>query len=381
MKYLPILLLLAGTLRGQGIAFEHDTWANLLAKAKTEKKLIFVDAYTTWCGPCKALSRDVFPQEKVGAYFNANFINTKIDMEKGEGVDLALTYNVELYPTLLFIDGSGRVIHRAVGYHSADDLLVVANSAIDPMNTFFALDLEYRNGTRTEEFLYRHLRVKAVAADTSVQTLAQEYLQVQRDWSTERALEVIFSYIENPNTEAYRYFLKNNAAFETKYSAQAVQERRINIFNNYRYAHRDHSLADYEKLITEIFPEKDHAYLTSLFRRQYFEEQGDTLGFARAAIEHYDRFPSDDPTELNGAAWLFYLYIDDPKQLRKALDWALRSIKLDEAYYNQDTAAALYFKLGQKKEAKEHALRAIELAKALGEDASATEALLEKIGN
>src|SRR6185503_10815231 len=87
----------------------------LLARAKKEKKMIMVDAFTTWCGPCKWMAKNIFPNDTVAEFYNKNFINAKIDMEKGEGPDLAKKYEVGCYPTFLFIDGNGQLIHRQSG--------------------------------------------------------------------------------------------------------------------------------------------------------------------------------------------------------------------------------------------------------------------------
>ncbi len=70
----------------KGIQFhQNESWESIVALAKKENKLIFMDCYTSWCGPCKALARDVFPQQKVGDFFNPRFINVQYDMEKGDG--------------------------------------------------------------------------------------------------------------------------------------------------------------------------------------------------------------------------------------------------------------------------------------------------------
>ena len=73
----------------EGIVFSDGTWFQLLEKAKKEDKVIFMDAYTTWCGPCKKMARETFTQKSVGEFYNTNFINVKMDMEKGEGIQLA----------------------------------------------------------------------------------------------------------------------------------------------------------------------------------------------------------------------------------------------------------------------------------------------------
>lgn len=113
----------------QGIKFFHGTWAETLAKAKAEKKIIFMDAYTTWCGPCKMMQSRTFPDKKLGDYFNQKFISVKIDMEDGEGVSLAQMYGVEAYPTLFFIDPSGgKIVKRVLGFQPAEKLLSVGQS-------------------------------------------------------------------------------------------------------------------------------------------------------------------------------------------------------------------------------------------------------------
>mgnify|MGYP000709275146 FL=1 len=123
---LTLSFFLTGTLSGQGIEFFHGTWAEAQAKAKTEEKLIFVDAFASWCGPCKRMAASVFPQDKVGTFFNANFINLKIDMEKPENAEFAGKFPVSAYPTLMFIDATGKLVQKAVGAKDADQLLEFA---------------------------------------------------------------------------------------------------------------------------------------------------------------------------------------------------------------------------------------------------------------
>lgn len=113
---------------GEGIKFFEGTFAQALAKAKAEKKLIFLDAYTSWCGPCKAMQARTFPDKKLGEYFNQKFVSIKIDMEEGEGPGLSDTYGVTAYPTLFFIDANGKVAKRVLGFHSAEKLLSQAQS-------------------------------------------------------------------------------------------------------------------------------------------------------------------------------------------------------------------------------------------------------------
>jgi thioredoxin 1 len=107
-----------------GISFEHSNWDAAVKKAKAENKLIFLDAYTSWCGPCKALQAKVFPDKKLGEFFNSNFVNVKIDMEEGEGPKIATIYPVRGYPTLFFINPTnGKVVNEILGYKDINQLL------------------------------------------------------------------------------------------------------------------------------------------------------------------------------------------------------------------------------------------------------------------
>lgn len=109
----------------KGIVFTKGTWAEILKKAKAEKKVIFFDAYTTWCGPCKLLQKNVFTRADVAEVFNKNFINVKFDMESGEGPMLAEKYPLQGYPTLFFIDPDGNVVKEVIGYQNPETLIKI----------------------------------------------------------------------------------------------------------------------------------------------------------------------------------------------------------------------------------------------------------------
>ena len=65
--------------------FDEGSFSEVLAKAKQEKRMVFMDCYTSWCGPCKMMIQDVFSQEDVGQFMNTRFVNVKLDMEKERG--------------------------------------------------------------------------------------------------------------------------------------------------------------------------------------------------------------------------------------------------------------------------------------------------------
>lgn len=118
MKKLFILLVCLVTtnlLYAQGVNFQHLTYAEALEKAKMENKLVFMDCYTSWCGPCKYMAKEVFTLKEAGDYFNSRFINIKFDMEEGEGKELAHKFKVRAYPTFFILRADGSMQHKIVG--------------------------------------------------------------------------------------------------------------------------------------------------------------------------------------------------------------------------------------------------------------------------
>ena len=110
----------------EGIKLQENTWEEILAKAKKQDKLIFFDAYASWCRPCQEMQYATFSDSSVAAFFNAKFINVKYDMEKGEGLHLAQKYQVRAYPTLLFLDANGTIVERLHGKRNATSFLASA---------------------------------------------------------------------------------------------------------------------------------------------------------------------------------------------------------------------------------------------------------------
>jgi thioredoxin-related protein len=113
-----------------GIKFYEASWTDVMKKADKENKLIFIDIYATWCGPCKMLKKYTFPNKEVGDYFNANFVNATFDGENGDGVQLAQKYKVQGYPTLIILDEKGNIVSQTAGYLPAENLLAFGKDAI-----------------------------------------------------------------------------------------------------------------------------------------------------------------------------------------------------------------------------------------------------------
>ncbi len=106
-----------------GIQFVEANWAKAVEQAKKEKKMIFIDAYTSWCGPCRMLKQNTFTDKTAGEYFNKHFINIALDMEKGDGIAFAQKYQIAAYPTLLIMDAEQKSVSMSEGYINPGQLI------------------------------------------------------------------------------------------------------------------------------------------------------------------------------------------------------------------------------------------------------------------
>lgn len=108
---------------GGGITFIDEDWNLAQKRAISEGKYIFVDAYASWCGPCKVLKFTTFKNKKAAEYFNKEFINVSIDMEKGQGPALARKWGIRAYPTLIIFTPDGKPVIGTVGVINGQDLI------------------------------------------------------------------------------------------------------------------------------------------------------------------------------------------------------------------------------------------------------------------
>jgi thioredoxin-related protein len=166
--YLLIFLAFSSLAQDEkGIRFVDGSWVQILGEAQKQNKLIFIDIYTTWCGPCKMMSAKVFTEAKIAEKFNETFINYKIDAEKGEGIVLAKKYAITAYPTYLFVNSDGELVYRAMGAMPAEKFEMEANKAVSAGKNYVSsneLDKDFKSGRRDADFLYNYMKRKTLMA-------------------------------------------------------------------------------------------------------------------------------------------------------------------------------------------------------------------------
>lgn len=382
------LMLSAVSVFSQGIQFTEGSWQSVKDKAKAENKLIMVDAFADWCVPCKMMAKDVFTKPEVGEFYNSTFINYQIDAEKGEGVDFAKEYQIEFYPTILYIDGSGKVVEKKIGAMSPELFLAAGKNVADPESRFTTLDEKYKAGDRSGELVRKYIRSLGASMQPYEEVMAEYFkTQPQEEWTNSENASLIVDMVFDPKSDLFKYMVSNRDKFAAVSGEKAVNEK---ILNAYGYDIFQNASLWSEKDLESYFKEIESLgfKLPENFRSRsyvdFYQAKGDWKKFVKYADEYVNKHMdyTDKPAAsgmLNSYAWTVYENLSDEKSLEKASKWAKKSIELDRTYYNLDTYAALQYKLGNLDEAEKYCKLAIKKGKEDNLDVGPTEEMLKQI--
>lgn len=372
----------------KSINFEHVSFAELKAKAQKEHKLIFVDAYTTWCGPCKQMAKNVFTNDAVADFYNFSFINAKIDMEKGEGIELAKQYEVKCYPNLLFIDGDGNIVHRVAGSMSAKEFINLGKETQYPEKCFSYYTKNFDANKTNADFLAKYIEARENTCLES-QDLVKEYFAQQKEenLTSQANWDMIVYHINDIDSKVFDFVIAHKQKYIDLFTEKAVNGKidgvsesalsaiiKTTPFDSKKYNDTKTKIETFHTPNTKlIFVEAD---------MKLAEHDNNWDAYAKLALANVDAYYLKNANELNSIAWNFYEKIEDKEALAKAEVWASKACELEKTYANLDTYAAVLYKVGKKDLALQNANRAIEVAKKekyTEEDYKGTSELIEKI--
>lgn len=372
------------------ITFDAGSFADLKAKAKKENKLIFIDAYTTWCGPCKWMAKNIFTNDTVADYFNDKFINAKIDMEKGEGIDIAKNYDVQCYPNYLFLDGDGNLVHRFAGSMPSKEFMAGAENALDPKKQFSNFTRDFESKKSDAKFLKEYLDALSSTCLKSDMILST-YFSSQKDEQLKNRdnWNLLYNYTTDYKSREFEYMMKNVDTYKKLYTTDSVNSKIKDVLMESAQTivySKTNTKADFDLFLKEVaglnYPNKEEILFEA--NMMYCKSKKDWVKYAEILTLEGDKYISGIQ-QINNVAWTLYEKSDDVKALSKAAEWMINEFTKNPdsvQYMFYDTYASLLFKLKKKAEAKTAANKAIDLAKDGGmnsEDYQGTVDLLAEI--
>ena len=354
------MLVFAPVVRSQGIEFFHGTWEEALLKAKEEDKLIFVDAFAQWCGPCKRMAASTFPDPEVGALFNQHFLSMKIDMEAGMGLEFRKKYPVNSYPTLFFIDQDQNIIQQSVGAKAPADLIALAQGILNKYDRSTKYEAAYKAGDRSYTLVYNYVAALNKSGKSSTK-IANDYLATQTDLTTPDNLKFILEAASQVDCQCFDLFEQYEPQIKKVVDEAVIQAKVRSACENTVKRAIEFESPELITLATDAMKRHIPAEADCFGAKseiQYALKLHEVSKLADQVNAYAKKCLKNDPVGMNQMALDLDRYVaDDPASMAIALDLSEKSIKEKEATADCYSTCAY---LTLKAEGKDAAMKIID---------------------
>jgi thioredoxin-related protein len=436
MTVLLCLLCLGLSSIAQGINWTTGlNWAAVQEKAKKENKYIFLDFYTTWCGPCKKMEKEVYVNDTVASFFNANFIPVKIQMDKtkadaseiqswyADAEQLGKQFRIQAYPTYAFLAPDGRLSQQVSGYQNAQNFVEKAKTSLEPGRKFndpnekYYILLEQFNRGKKDYQQMPYLFDKAMELNdiNTAKEISKEYKAYlaglkQQKWFTSATLVFLAQLPLSSSSPFFPLFFKetkkvNNVTKKNGFAEKVVENV---IFKEEALPFMEAS--GYGKPITQGGPnasaELDWDILAESISKKYprsyvertvlmakvdwYEANRNINLFYKNFIQYIDKYGLEQidkrgkmaPGWVNFHACDIFMLSEDRAILKTTAKWMKNIVDQEpENCMYIDTYANLLYKLGDSKKALEWEVRALNIAlkEKYDQDAKEYSKVIEKI--
>lgn len=355
------------SVQAQGIEFFKGTWEEAVAEAKKQDKLIFVDAFASWCGPCKAMARNVFPDEQVGQYYNANFINIQWDMEKDpEGVKFRKKYPVSAFPTLYYIDYTGEVVQNIRGAQQIDKFIELGRNALAKVDRSGLFAAEYEKGNRDPELVLNYVKALNKAGKPSL-AITNDYLRDQQDLTSDTNLRIILEGTAEADSRVFDLLIENRKAIAKLASEDEIQHKILGACQataQKAISFQSQDLLETAKSLMKKHYPAEAADFAIEADMDFALDQRDAKTFLAASKDYMSKVADHKPAEyVRLSNVIMATFPRDNRAVKQAEDFAREAAERSNAYEFYYTYAQLLNKLGKNKEALDAANKALDLAK------------------
>ncbi|WP_164108149.1 MULTISPECIES: thioredoxin family protein [Sphingobacterium] len=377
-KLLTLLFIIPLFVTGQekGINFEHNgNWEKIKAKAKAENKHIFVDCFTTWCGPCIWMAENVFPQENVGTFFNANFVNLKLQMDQtkkdteevkswySEATRFAKDYGVRAYPTFLIFSPNGELVHRMVGGGEAESFIARAKEGLNPETQYVTLVKKFEANPKDAAIAKSLAKAAQSAYDEAMSSKAItafiESVGVEGALTSDN-IDLLLQGATSSKSASYGIIKDNMKKVDALLEETQKPGSSNDILSSIlvyelvmpKIGKAETPSVDFvalQKEIEQVHPYVDMTSSLARAKAQYYGRVKNWPAF-KDAVDEFVKVGSKrlSPQDLNSFAWTIFENCDDAACITSALAWSKKSLEAGENAAYLDTYANLLYKSGDK---------------------------------
>jgi thioredoxin-related protein len=396
---------------------ENLSWQEIKDKAKAENKFIFIDAYATWCAPCKLMDKEVFPDKAVGEFLNSQFISVKVQMDETDKDNAKVRswypdaryindiYKPEGYPCFLFFSPDATLAHKAIGFHKPENFVALAKEALtNPVEKYESNVAKFKKGQLEVAAMPALARLAQKNKDNDLaNTIAKAYkenyldhLSDEKAFTKENLLFIVDFYYSllNSKDRFFRFFYyqgdKANGLMNHPFGkvsdwvVTAIIKKEEITDKLYKDGKPiTNAKPHWGKINTSITEKYNENYANKYFPNEqisFYRAVGDWKNYVKYINKKIEMFPPKtgghtfgaqfgDSWDLNIYAWHLFQYCNKEKYLKSGLPWIEKGIQLSAQESKDslpniqylDTKANLLYRLGKKKEAIELEQEAISL--------------------
>jgi len=384
MRILIFTFLLTSLLNktwANGIEFFQGSFESAKAEAQSQGKLIFVDAYAVWCGPCKTMASKVFPLPEVGEAFNSHYISLKIDMERGEGLTFRKDYPVTAFPTLFFMNAEGEILERVVGAKQADALIGLAKKHASKIAPGKNLTKAYEDGDRSPELVLEYIMALNSTGKNSLK-VTNDFLRSQEDFNRPEVLKIIFHGATESDSKVFEHLISHKKEIEKLFSKEEVEEKILEACMQTVFKAAEY---DYEELynksketVKTVLPAESKRF-NAQADLMFFAILEDEKSFLNASKSYLKVFGNDAKKLAEAAQLTLNRFPKSDKALTDATGWALKAASLEDSASMWFLHAVLAEKTNQIDAAKQSASKALVLAQKNEESTFQIEKLINQL--
>lgn len=361
-----------------GINFEKNlSWRQILEKAKAENKYIFVDCFATWCGPCKQMDREVYTDPKVGEVYNCQFISVKMQMDSSKNDDESTRrcygdahyirehYQLEGYPTFIFLTPDGRLADRTMGARDVSGFIQLATDVPNNWKNYKEPLDRYKKGKRDLTEMSKLAFTALSLGDTATAwEVAGQYIHWLhgQDLITKDNIELMRTFTKNSKDPGFAFFYNHADTIDQVMDADTYAQDFVHslIFKEMvlplMIKGKENGLApDWSGVSSRIEKKYNKYYADRVVvssKSSWGLRQKDWPMYTRYFVESFEKYAPKKgqviDARYNEYAWAMFLYSNEKEELKAALRWSEHAVMLNPQPNWMDTYANILYKLGDK---------------------------------
>jgi len=406
MFFIPYVLF-AQNEPSTGVRFESlSNWNSVKEKAKKEHKYILIDCIASWCKPCQAMDKNIYPLDSIGNFVNEHYLPIKIQFDSTasdndqtrawyiDASSLEKEYKIKDYPTFLFFSPEGKLVHRSIGYKDPGRFMAIVRRTLDPQYQYYTLLETYRQGKIPfDNMVYLTDLARSIDDGQVAKEVAKNYIdnyllkRNEKELYTKKNLLFIADFLQSSKDKAFQLFYIHGYRIDTALKkpnfSRKLVDRTIEREEITPRLYADEQALKENKVNpdwNEIYQQIKAKYNSDCADRIILWAKIQWLGYKHdwpeycklmvLKVEKYGPYNKHNPYGfdsneelLNYSAWEIFRRSTDTIELKKALEWSELSIKSQPTYPTQylDTYANILYKLGRIGEATHMEEKAISM--------------------